>query len=248
MPKQHGSWAMIAVPWIVGLVIAADAGKLGVAKFLLGPAWLLGYLGFNAATLALKAAPRRRPNYRQALGTYALSAAVIGAAAVMAGGLGVLWWAPVGLALVGLVLWLTTHKRERSLLAGVMSVVAGAGVGVVTRFWSPAELAGASPAELAVLGVTTAYFVGTVLVVKTMIRERGARNYLIGSIGYHAVLLMTMVALVLAGWLAAPWLALGLLCLVRAIAEPRYAGRLKPLHIGLVEILLSSLVIVCLLA
>ena len=24
MPKQHGSWAMIAVPWIVGLVLAAD--------------------------------------------------------------------------------------------------------------------------------------------------------------------------------------------------------------------------------
>lgn len=40
-----------------------------------------------------------------------------------------------------------------------------------------------------------AYFFGTVRYVKTMIRERGRRGYVVASVGYHA--LITAVALVL---------------------------------------------------
>lgn len=235
---------MIIVPWLVGVSLAGGANVLDAARVVLGPAWLVGYLAFNAATLMTKAAPRRCRNYLRPVLVHSAVAATLGLLAIVLGGLSVLWWAVPGVVLVGVALLLTRRKRERSLLAGLVSIVAGTGVGVVARFWSPAQLSGASAEEVCVLLVTMAYFAGTLLVVKTMIRERGSRAWLVASVGYHAALLAGVGAVVGLGWLGWPWLVVAALCLARAMAEPRLAGRVSPLQIGLVEVVLSVLLLV----
>lgn len=237
---------MLVVPWLVGLLLAADAGVLDAGRVLLGPAWLFGYLCFNAATLMTKAAPARRDAYRRPWGVYGLSASVVGVMAVVLGGAGVLWWSIAGVALVGCALVLTRRKQERSLLAGLVSVVAGTGVGIVTRFWVPTELLDASGADIAVLGFTVAYFAGTVFTVKTMIRRRGSHAWWAASIGYHVAVVSLVVAAVVVGWLGAVWLVLAVVLLVRAVWEPTTLSRrpLTVLQIGLVEVVLSVLVLV----
>lgn len=238
---------MLTVPWLIGVVLAHRAGVLDAARLLLGPAWLVGYLAFNAGTLMAKAAPARRGRYRAALLTYGLLAAVIGGVAVLLGGIGILWWAPVGAVLVGIALALTRRKQERSLAAGLVSVLAGTGVGVVTRFWSPLDLGDATAVELATLAATIAYFAGTIFVVKTMIRERGSQRWVIASIMVHLALFAGVGLAFGERWLGLLWPIWAALALVRASVEPRWAGRLRPLHVGLVEIGMSALLLVCVL-
>ena len=245
VPQQHGAWAMIVVPWLVGLVLAADADVLDAARALLGPAWLFGYLCFNAATLMTKAAVVRRATYRRPLVVYGASASVLGVVAVGLGGPGVLWWGIGGIGLVAAALVLTRRKLERSLLAGLVSIVAGTGVGVVARFWVPTEVLDATGREIAVLGFVVAYFAGTVFTVKTMIRQRGSRAWLAASIGYHLVVLAGVVAAVAVSWLGWVWLVLAVVLLGRAVWEPTTLSRtpLTVLQIGLIEMLLSLLVV-----
>lgn len=236
---------MLLVPWLIGMLLAHRAGVLSAPRVLLGPAWLLGYLSFNAASLWAKSPTSRRARHVSPMATYALLALVIGAAAVVLGGFGILWWAPIGAVLVGLTLWLVAHRRERSLLSGVVSVLAGAGVGVVTRWWSPLELEAAPATDLSVLALTMAYFVGTVPVVKTMIRERGSRVWVAGSTMYHLALFAAAGLCFGAGWIGVLWILWAVLCLLRAALEPCWVGRFTPMHVGLVEIGLSALLLLC---
>ncbi|MBU4337727.1 MAG: hypothetical protein KJ548_14290, partial [Actinobacteria bacterium] len=76
--------------------------------------------------------------------------------------------------------------------------------------------------------VVLLYFLGTVLFVKTMIRERGDRSYLRGSIGFHAA------AIIPAGLISWPLAILFGWFAVRAAWLPRYA--MTPKTVGLVEI------------
>jgi hypothetical protein len=93
--------------------------------------------------------------------------------------------------------------------------------------------------------VAALYLVGSVLLVRSMIRARGDARFLGASIGFHAAGVPLAAA-------ALPWpyavLAAGLLA--RAIALPilqaRRTGprRLRPIHIGMVEIIASTTLVV----
>ena len=65
---------MIVVPFLAGLALSARVRPLGLGDVTLGLTWLVGYFAFSAGVLALKAAPRRRPNYYPALVTYSVIA------------------------------------------------------------------------------------------------------------------------------------------------------------------------------
>ena len=93
--------------------------------------------------------------------------------------------------------------------------------------------------------VAAGYLAGTVLVVRSVIRERGNRAFAALSVGFHA-------ALVVAAAVALPWpyavYAAGLTA--RAIALPlverRRAGSprpLRPIHVGIVEIVASTVLV-----
>jgi hypothetical protein len=90
--------------------------------------------------------------------------------------------------------------------------------------------------------VATGYLVGTVLVVRSVIRERGNRGFVALSVGFHAAFLA--VAIVALPW---PYAACAAGLLARAIALPlverRRAGTsrpLRPIQVGVVEIAAST--------
>lgn len=217
LPPQHGAWAMLLVPFLVAL-LTAGASWLQVPLLL---AWLAGYLLSYYALLALKT--RRPARVRSQLRLYA-AITVPAALVVVLLRPEVLWFAPAYAALLAVNAWYAWHHRDRALTNDLASVVQGTLMVPVA-----ATVAGVSPlVVLEPFVLVLLYFIGTVLFVKTMIRERGDASYLRRSIGFHAA------AAVLAGLIFWPWAILFAWFGVRAAWLPRYA--MTPNNVGLVEI------------
>ena len=229
LPPQHGAWAMLVVPWLTGVLVA---GFRWPHLPLLG-AWVAGYL---LSYYVMQAVKTRRPRrFRDQLLAY-------GAATALLGGLvlvlrpHLLWFGLVYAPLLLVNAGYAWRKRERAVVNDLASVVqssamlpvAAAVAGVpVSAVWVP---------FLAVL----AYFTGTVFHVKTMIRERGSTAYRRASIACHLVVFAAAL------WVHPLLGAFFGLALVRAWVLP---GRdLRPKQVGILEIVLSVLLVVVVLA
>lgn len=227
---------MIAVPYLVGLSLSHAVRPLDLGDLFLGLTWLAGYFAFNAATLTVKSPAKRRSAYYVPLATYLGVSSAFGLATLAFKGPGLLWWAPGYALVLGISLWLAAHRRERSLTSGVLTVVASCALMAVLR------LTDSSPPlslhEAAVMVVVTLYFVGTVLHVKALIRERKDPRSAWRSITFHATLAVLVVAAVSTGLLGWAWAAWAVALVVRAWWMPR--SRRTPAQIGVLEIVLSA--------
>jgi hypothetical protein len=215
---------MLLVPYLAGVLAMGfrwpDLPLLG--------AWLAGYL---LSYFVLQAVKSRRPQrYRSPVSWYAPITAVLALPVILACPR-VLLFAPAYAALLTVNVWHACRRRERALVNDLASVVQSCLMVFVVG-----AVAGQPPARaLTPFLVVLLYFTGTVLYVKTMIRERGSRAYRHASVGYHAVALLVAVPL---GWLPTAVFAL---LLGRAWLLPRY--RLAPKQVGIAEIAASVLVL-----
>jgi hydrogenase-4 membrane subunit HyfE len=226
LPPQHGAWAMLAVPYLAGLLAAGYQWP----DLALAVAWLTGYLLSYFVFQTIKT--RRPARHRNQILLYAAIATAM-TAVVVAARPAILWYAPAYAALFAVNTWYAARRRERALLNDLASVLQSCLIVLVVT-----TIAGQLPAAgLNVFVLCLAYFTGTVFYVKTMIRERGNRAYRRWSIGYHAV------AVPVAAWVS-PWSAalFGWL-LLRAVLLP---GRgWSPKRTGLVEIVNCLLLLGC---
>ncbi len=253
VPNQHGAWAILVVPVFLGMVGRARTGALPDWAWPLLGCWIVGYFAFFAAGLWLKAAPARRAGYRRPLLAYGTLSTVFAAVALVLQGGGLLRWAIVFLPLVAATAWLTARRRDRDLLSGVLTVTASALMLPVMRFTTPGTALQAIGTRDALVALFVwAYFIGTVLYVKTMIRERGHRSWWVGSVAWHVACLLGAVVAGVADSRNLWWLATFTLALARATVVPRAATtpgrRITPQQIGIAEIGLVALVVVSALA
>lgn len=235
---------MLALPVAIGWILRLKAGSaLNPHLFAIALCWFSGYFAFNAVTLLFKRRPgRRRPAFI-ALAVWSSLALTFGATAVVLAGSGVAAWALVFAPLLVAALWLSAIGRERSVASGALTVGAAAVMTLVSRF-------GTLPDFLAALGTPTAitaelhtglvfgYLFGTVLHVKTMIRERGKPAWLIASVAWQAAVTLTVGVLASRGVLSWTWVPLFGLASFRSLALPWLGARqrVRPLFVGLVEI------------
>ncbi|WP_024286049.1 YwiC-like family protein [Cellulomonas sp. KRMCY2] len=241
MPNQHGAWAMLVVPVLVG---ALHAGARWWHLLLL-VTWLVAYLAFYATGLWLKA--HRKARYRPPVLAYGAATTALGVA-TLAAQPSLLRWAVVYAPLLAVSLWFSWRRDERSLANGLVTVAAACLMAVVahapaapgsTAFpgWLPG---GGAEQVWVVAGVLFGYFAGTVFYVKTMIRERGNRGMYVTSVAYHGVTTIVVA-------LASPWLG-GLFALLaaRAAVVPRTWPTATPRTIGYGEIVASVVLAVML--
>ena len=247
LPNQHGAWAILVVPVSVGMIERARADGLPGWAWPLLLCWVVGYFAFFAAGLWLKAPVRRRTAYVRPLLVYGGISALSGLAALAWQGGSLAWWVLPFAPLVAATAWLTAHRRERALAGGMLTVTASALMLPVMR-WTTPETALASVAtwDGLVTALAWAYFIGTVLYVKTMIRERGRRSWWLASIGWHTACLVAAVVVAVATgsrW----WLVTFALALARALVVPWLSSargrRITPARIGVAEIALVLLVV-----
>lgn len=233
IPPQHGAWAFLAVPLILGLAISGVTWP-GVifavtwvlaypASYYLGRAFAVRTRRGEWSRIARRERSAAAP-WAVAAGCGALVLAVRQPVLLIVGGaLALVWWVSVRLAVAG---------RERGfgndLLLVAQSLVALPLLWFVTTgSWS------VPPSVWLAVGVCATYFVGSVIHVKSLIRESGDRRWHIADVVFHVLALAwAAVALVL---LVPFGLALGRAVVMRP--------GLRPGVIGAVEIVVSVAVV-----
>ena len=226
VPNQHGAWAMLTGPLLVGIA----AGGAAWVQLPLTLAWFLGYFAFFAAGLWLKSGRKQR--FGPPVLVYSLACVPAGVA-VLVMDPSLVRWVPSFAPLLVIGLVLAAERKDRSLASGLATTAAASLMTAVAYDAGP----GTDWARAWLLtGVMALYYVGTLLYVKTMIRERGNRVYEIASVAWHAVAAAALVPV--SWWLAAVFALLT----VRAYAAPRL--RLTPKRVGLGELVLNVLVVV----
>ncbi|MFR9780762.1 YwiC-like family protein [Micromonospora sp. MS34] len=231
LPPQHGAWAMLLLPYAAAVCVTGPSWP----HLPLLAAWLAGYLFSYYALLAVKTG--RPARVRPQLLLYGGATAVLVAPVLLARP-AVLGYAPLYAVLVAVNAAHARRRRERALLNDLASVAQSVLVVFVV-----ATAGGTSPHELTgVAAAVGAYLVGTVLYVKTMIRERGSTGYRWASLGYHLAALVVAVA---AGWGPAVVAVFALLLLRAALLPGR---RLAPVTIGMIELAGALLVLAAVVA
>ncbi|MFF0739301.1 YwiC-like family protein [Streptomyces sp. NPDC004111] len=236
LPDQHGAWAMLAVPFAAGTFLGSPTW-LHLPLF---GAWLLAYVtAFHLQQYVrlrrLSRNPRAAGRHVRPLLTFGAALAVLGAPLLV-----VRPWLLVAVAAAlpffavnTLYAW---RNNERALVNGLVAVVPACAVLLVAlRLGGGTLTDGLEPAAACLL-----CFSGTVLHVKTMIRERRNPRYLYGSVAYHGAALV-------GGVLLSPWYAaLFALCLGRAVLLPGREVRVRT--VGLIELGCSVALLVTVLA
>ncbi len=235
-PHQHGAWAMLAVPFLLGIAATAPSPW----HVVLGVAAMAGYLAAATAQAWLRA--RRRPSFVPSLAVYGGVFAVAGLvllAAFPALALSAVVVVPAGALVMGGARPGTRRDLVNSLGQTAIALVLVPAAGYASGAWE-------TDAVIRATLVAAGYLVGTVLVVRSVIRERGSRGFAALSVGFHAA--FVVVAAVALPW---PYAAYAAGLTARAIAIPLVERRrvgtarpLRPVHVGIVEIVASTVLVV----
>lgn len=235
IPDQHGAWFMVTIPPLTALALNPSWTGLAVTI-----TWLFGYFAFFAISVWLRS--RRQSRHLAPAATYTALTVIAGCATLLLD-VSLLAWAALIAPLAAIAIWETYQRRPRSLLSGVSTVLAASLMVPI--------IAGSTPKAWAIAAVYAGYFVGTVPYVKTLIRKRGDRNWLIGSVAYHVAIFIAAVV----GWLVyrdqgligigVPIVAFALL--IRSFAMP-YSGSKRakpwtPKQVGILDALFGVAVV-----
>jgi len=240
IPGQHGAWAFLVIPLVLGFVITGWSAPAAVFSV----AWVLAYPASYYLGRAVVIRWRRGTWSRLAKRELHDAVPWVVLAGIPSVVLLVLrpWLVWVGLVLAVLwavSVWLTRTGHERG-AGNDLLLVAQASI-AVPLFWAIAtDTPGlgigdpaASQAWLAAF-ICLVFFTGSVLHVKSLIREADDRRWAIASRAFHVA--------ALAMGLISPWLLLPFgAAAVRAFVVPQGS---RPAVIGAVEIVVSVLVVV----
>lgn len=235
MPRQHGAWAMLLLPTLLG--VAASQGS--VWHVVLGAAAATGYLA--SATFQSWSRARRSPVYQRPLLVYGTLFAGLSLplVTVFPG----LLLVPVVAVPAALIVFGGAKPGTKRDLASSLAQVLHALTLVPAAAYVSGQLD--PPVAAAYAGVATGYLVSVVLAVRSMIRERSNPRFAAASAVFH-VALVGLSAVVL----PAPYTLVAAVLAARAIALPVLQLRLaagprplRPVHLGIVEIVSSLLVV-----
>lgn len=184
MPKQHGAWAMLIIPFWLG----AYAGGVSWIHVPLFIAWLALYLATYPLLMAVKT-KRKEPYVPVAIRYGAIAAPALAVS---------LWQRPAlvffGLAMIPFFLvntYYSRKKNERAFWNDVAAIGAFCIGGLGAFYVGRGELT-LEAFELAVFSFL--FFIGSTFYVKTMIREKKNERYKWLSWGYHALLVACLIA------------------------------------------------------
>lgn len=249
MSDQHGAWAMMALPPLLGWALS---GRFSWLVLLLLVAWAMAFQLFSATCLWVKTPAKRRGRILPALATYGVATAIPGIA-LLASRPQLLWWGCAFAPLASCALFLVWRGRERSLATRAASILAGNVMGPVAFSLASAD---GSPVAVsahawAACAIFASYYVGTVPLVRSMIRGRRDPRWSLGATAYHAACTAaTAIAwwfAVVSPWCVAAWVALT----ARAWAMPALSrARKRPLSprlIGFTEMAWTCLLFATLL-
>lgn len=222
---------MLLLPLLLGVAASRPAGW----QLVLGGAALAAYLA--SATLQAWSRSRRSREYRSPVVLYGGVSALLGMALLVTHPpllLALLVVAPASVVVLQGARPGTPRDLANSLAQVAQALVLVPAAAYVSGAFDPGRVA-------AYTAVAAAYLLGTVLVVRSVLRERGNDTFAALSMGTHLAIAAVAILLLPAGYVV-----VGLGLAARAIALPflqrQWAGGphpLRPIHVGLVEIVAS---------
>lgn len=236
LPPQHGAWAFLGLPLVLGAVVADPTPLIVV----LAVAWVAVY-PLSYAALGLVRA-RRPARFRRPFAVWA--AVVLPAVVVLVVSRPWLLWVGLGyVVLFSVNLRYARRNDERALVNDLVFVAECSAMVAVTwavgsdaRSWTPPPI-DTAPARMWVLAIGCALvLLGSTLHVKSLIRERRDARYTQASKAFAVFSVPASVAL--AAWWGLPrgaWLVIPFVALaVRAFLVGRRP--LRPGVIGVIEL------------
>lgn len=217
---------MLVTPLLVGVI----AGGPAWVDIPLTLTWFVGYFAFFATGLWLKSG--RKARYAPPVRAYAVAAALAGVVTLVMRP-EIVRWAPLFVVPLGVGLVASAQRRDRALVSGLATSVGSSLMTLVAY-----DVGGGTDWRRAWLltAVLAAYFAGTVLYVKTMIRERDSEPHYWLSVGFHAVVTLALIPF-------SPALVLLFAVLtIRAAMAPSFA--LSPRAVGIGEAVATVVVAV----
>ncbi len=230
LPKQFGAWAILAVPLLLGVA----ATRPSAWHLVLGLAAAGAYLGSVAV---LEWSRTRRAGWLRPAAAFGVPFVIAGLLLVAVEPRLIVIAAFAGATSIAILL-AVPRDGPRGFFVGLLEIAQALALAPAAALVSDAF----EPRATALATFAAAlYLVGSLLVVRSLIRERGNRAFLGASLAYHVV------AVALAVWfLPLPYAVLMALLLLRAALLPATQAqlgpgprRLRPIHVGLVEIVAS---------
>ncbi len=200
LPKEHGAWAMLYVPFALGVLVA---GRVSVSVLLLFLATTAIFISRESLLVWWRSRNRGRRNDHagRLLLTYVIIVALTGVPLVLVYRL--YWLLPlsaIGAALLGLNGMQATEFKDRTVASEIMAILgltmtAPAAYYVGSTQWGPMALA--------LWALSVAYFASSVFYIKLRVAGLHARRPVdkqrarTQCIGYHSTLLASLVTLAL---------------------------------------------------
>lgn len=220
IPKQHGAWAMLIIPFFLSMITAGST----IWHIPLFIGWLFLYLATNPLVMLFR--KKKKDLYKKWTYIY--------------GGIALLSLMPLlfvqfellyfGLSMLPLFLiniYYAKQNNERAFINDVVAIISF-GIGGLTSYYLGAQQL--DPLAWLIFLHSFVFFLGTTFYVKTMIREKKNVNFKYYSWSYHVIVPILIVVL------GGSWSAIAYIpSLIRAIIL--YGKKLPIMKIGIIEII-----------
>lgn len=231
LPKQHGAWAMLIIPYWLG--VAASEFMWQHIPFFIG--WTLMYLGTYPFLLIFKG--KKIPFYRK----WTLIYMIPGLALLFIPLLtrpSIFWFGLLMLPLFSLNIYFSYTNNDRALMNDFLAIFIFSIMGLASSYLAKGGIA---EIDIKLFMFNVLFFTGCTFYVKTMIREKHSKAYKWISFSYHFLIPI----LLLSGrqWIAA---AAFLPSLFRALYF--YGKPYSVKKIGVFEIVNAALFFILILA
>lgn len=219
IPKQHGAWAMLVIPFLLGAYIGGFSW-IHIPLFI---GWLCLYLATYPLLMAMK--NKRKPFYIKWFALYFAAAAVILLFPL------IYRWEIIyfGMAMTPFFLiniYYGKKKKDRAFFNDLAAIAVFCIGGLASSFIVSGEI---TKEAFITIMLCFLFFVGSTFYVKTMIREKNNPNYKWLSWGFHVFLMIGLVATEYAVFIIAY-----IPSVIRAVYF--YGKKMPILKIGLIEV------------
>ncbi|WP_113927062.1 YwiC-like family protein [Bacillus sp. P14.5] len=228
LPKQHGAWAMLLVPFILG--ISESSFELPHIPLLIG--WLFLYLATYPMLMLVKG--KKKSEYVK------WSAIYLGISMFMLVTVLLFDWRMLyfGVAMIPFFLvniYFAKKKKERAFTNDVIAIIEFCIGGLASFYLGSGEI---DIEGWSLLFYSFLFFLGSTFFVKTMIREKKNKTFRLYSWGYHLSLLAMMPIFSPAYLMVIPFIP----SVVRAFVL--YGRKLSIMQLGISEIINSAFFLV----
>lgn len=180
LPKQHGAWAMLLIPFLLG-VVKAGPSMIHIPLFL---GWFLLYLATYPILMVVK---NKKRSFHIKWSLYYFVPAVLFLLVSVVLKFSLIYFGLSMLPFFVLNIYYAKKKQERALLNDISAILVF-GIGGLSSYFAGADRIDGLAIILFICSIL--FFLGSTFYVKTMIREKTNVVYKWVSWGFHFLLLI----------------------------------------------------------